>query len=71
MLVEAIRIGYYGNKRIRAGQMFNLKAKSEFSEQWMKEVGGKKASKVAIPADKIVIDFDQDEDKKDSDEIVI
>ena len=70
MLVEAIRIGYYGNKRIRAGQMFNLKSKEEFSKEWMKDIGGKKAAKAAIPTDKIIVDFDQD-GEKDSDEIVI
>lgn len=70
MLVEAIRIGYYGNKRIREGQLFNIKDETEFSEQWMKKTGGKKATKVAIPTGKVVVDFDQETDK-DGDEIVI
>ena len=69
MLVEAIRIGYYGNKRIREGQMFNIKSETEFSEQWMKRVGGKKEAKAATK-EKVVVDFDQETDK-DSDEIVI
>lgn len=69
MLVEAIRLGYYGNKRIREGQMFNIKDETEFSKQWMKKVGGKKEAKAATK-EKVVVEFDQDE-TKDSDEIVI
>ena len=62
MLVEAIRLGYYGNKRVRQGQMFNLKSKDEFSKEWMKEVGGKKEAKAA-KTDKVIVDFDQDQEE--------
>lgn len=35
MLVRSTRLGYYGNIRIREGQLFRLNDKSHFSQEWM------------------------------------
>lgn len=41
MLVESSKTGYYGNKRRREGEKFNLKSDKDFSRNWMKKVSGK------------------------------
>lgn len=67
MRVRATQQGYYGHKRIREGQVFNLvdrkytggpkkgevmKAQQQFSEYWMEKVGKGAKSKPAFnPAD--------------------
>ena len=42
MLVEATRTVYYGDKRIREGQRFNLKSEKDFSDKSMIKVQGAK-----------------------------
>ena len=66
MKVKAKRIGFYGNKRRKAGSVFNIKDVKEFSKAWMEEIKddskSKKSSK-AKPAEKDAV--------KDSSEDVI
>mgnify|MGYP000920271839 CR=1 FL=1 len=37
MKVEAIRLGYYGDKRRKEGDTFYLKDEKHFSKLWMKK----------------------------------
>jgi hypothetical protein len=50
MRVKAIRMGYYGLRRIRVDDIFTLKKDSDFSSKWMEVVedsprGGIKGAK--------------------------
>lgn len=68
-MVEAIRLGYYGNKRIREGQLFNIKDESEFSSQWMKKIEAAPTKKVEPKKSdkKVIVNFDETKE----DDIVI
>lgn len=52
ILVEAKRLGYFGNKRIREGDQFHIKTEVEFSAEWMKKIEPKDAPKAEKPAEK-------------------
>jgi hypothetical protein len=54
MKVIAIRMGYYNNKRVREGQVFNLKDKKHFSVNWMKEYKGKKKVEEFQPEEEVL-----------------
>lgn len=41
MRVQAIELGYYADKRMRAGQVFTLSSADHFSKKWMKALDGK------------------------------
>lgn len=41
MRVQAIELGYYADKRVRAGQVFTLSKPEDFSAKWMKSLDGK------------------------------
>lgn len=49
MLVEATKLGHYGNKRRREGEKFVLKSDKDFSKNWMKKVSGKAPPKEPEP----------------------
>lgn len=38
MKVRATQLGYYGNKRVYEGEVFELTDKKQFSKKWMEEV---------------------------------
>lgn len=43
--VRAIRLGYYGDKRQRVGDVFDLTNEKHFSATWMERVDGKTPAK--------------------------
>jgi hypothetical protein len=45
MRVQATRLGYYGEKRQRPGQVFSLSDPKHFSTKWMKPLDEKKSGK--------------------------
>jgi hypothetical protein len=53
MRVKAIKLGYYGEKRQRPGQVFSLSNSKHFSEKWMIPLDEKKGSKKAKQEDHI------------------
>lgn len=40
MIVVATRLGYYGIKRYREGDVFKIKDEKAFSSKWMKKADG-------------------------------
>lgn len=57
MKVKALRLGFYGRKRVYEGEVFNLKDPKDFSKRWMEKVSEdspepKKESKPAKVLDK-------------------
>lgn len=45
MRVRATELGYYGDRRQRAGQVFTLTDPKHFSEKWMEKLDKKAGSK--------------------------
>lgn len=39
MKVKANRVGFFGVKRRKVGDIFNLKDRKEFSKKWMEPIG--------------------------------
>ena len=69
ILVEAIRLGYYGNKRVREGQMFYVASEKEFSATWMKEISQEGAKKVE-PKKQVKKDIVSFDDEKTEDVVI-
>lgn len=73
MLVKAIRLGFFGNKRVKAGQFFHIKSEKEFSKEWMEKadleepVEKKSKKKTAVE----VVEFDEESKKTDAELDVI
>jgi hypothetical protein len=65
MRVEATRIGYYGNKRIREGQQFNLKNEKDFSKEWMISLDSKQAKAASKDKTKKFVDVSDPEPVED------
>lgn len=38
MKVKALRLGYYGNQRVKEGKIFELEGLGDFSHRWMEAV---------------------------------
>lgn len=51
MRVKATKLGYYGEKRQRPGQVFSLSDAKHFSPKWMTSMEEKKGSKKAKQED--------------------
>ena len=62
MKVKATMLGYYNNKRMREGTVFNLSSEKHFSKSWMTKVEAKgkghkqKAAKEDAPVREVVSD---------------
>lgn len=53
MRVKAIKLGYYGEKRQRPGQVFTISHEIHFSPKWMIPMDEKKGSKKSKQEDHI------------------
>lgn len=53
MKVKAIKLGYYGDKRRREGDVFFLKKAEDFSKNWMEKFEGSSDSKHKKKSEKI------------------
>lgn len=47
MKVKAMRQGFYDNRRIEVGEVFNLSDKKHFSKLWMEDTKKKRTGKAA------------------------
>lgn len=56
MIVQATRLGYYGNKRIREGQTFKLKSDKDFSKEWMEKTDSEQTKSKSKEKDKKFVD---------------
>lgn len=64
MLVKAIRLGFFGHKRIKEGQFFHLKDEKQFSSIWMEKVedeSSKKQKKQPKKEEPELVEFDSEE----------
>lgn len=49
MKVKAKRLGYFGNKRVREGEIFEINSEELFSTAWMEKVSESEPVKVSKP----------------------